>query len=173
MKQSRRGIASLHMSLKLERASDVPLRVRFYDLELDSIISILSDLCELAQSRQGVFRVGGFGQAQWPVDVRTDLCVVLEQLPRLLRAVKSGSPAVLDFYEQSIRRRLTFAPLRKDYEVTCVPFSPYWEPSPATERIGRVALERMLAAVLDEFMKFLRRVAPQLERHAWIRAWLA
>ena len=114
-----------------------------------------------------------FGQAQWPVDVRTDLCVVLEQLPRLLRAVKSGSPAVLDFYEQSIRRRLTFTPLREDYEVTCVPFSPYWEPSPATGRIGRVALERMLAAVLDEFMNFLRRVAPELERHAWIRAWLA
>ena len=161
------------MSLHLARAADVPLRVRSYDVELDSLISILSDVCEFAQSRRGVFRVGGFGQAQWPVDVRTDLCVVLEQLPRLLRAVKSASPAVLDFYEQGIRRRLTFAPVAEDYEVTCVPFSPYWEPSPATERIGRVPLERMLAAVLDEFMNFLRRVAPELERHPWIRAWLA
>ena len=161
------------MSLHLARAADQPLRVRSYDVELDTLISILSDLCELAQSRRGVFRVGGFGQAHWPVDVRTDLCVVLEQLPRLLRAVKSGSPAVLDFYEQGIRRRLTFAPVGEDYEATCVPFSPYWEPSPATERIGRAALERMLAAVLDEFMNFLRRVAPELERHPWIRAWLA
>ena len=173
MKRSRRGVTSLHMSLHLARAADQPLRVRSYDVELDTLISILSDLCELAQSRRGVFRVGGFGQAHWPVDVRTDLCVVLEQLPEVLRAVRAGKSGVLDFYEQGIQRRLTFVPAGAEYEVTCAAFSRYWEPSPATERIGHVALERMLADVLNEFMNFLRRVAPELELHPWIRAWLA
>ena len=173
MKRSRRGVASLHMSLKLARAANLPLRVRSYDFELDNVISILSDVCEFAQSGRGVFRVGGFGQAQWPVDVRTDLCVVLEQLPEVLRTVRAGKSGVLDFYEQGIQRRLTFAPAGEEYAVTCAAFSRYWEPSPATERIGRVALERMLADVLNEFMGFLRRVAPELEQHPWIQAWLA
>jgi len=158
------------MSLRLPRAAR--LRVRSYDLELDNVISILSDLCEFAQSKRGVFRVGGFGQAQWPVDVRTDLCVVLEQLPKVLSAVKSGKPSVLDFYEQGIQRRIIFTPAATDYEVTCAAFSRYWEPSPATERIGHAALVRMLSGVLDEFMGFMHRVAPTLEQHPWIRNWL-
>ena len=162
-----------HMRLDLSRAAHLRLRVRTYDFELDSIISILSDLCEFAQSHRGVFNVGGFGQARWPVDVRTDLCVVLEQLPEVLKAVRSGNSVVLDFYEQGIERRLTFAPSGEECEVTCAAFSPYWNPSPATERIGREVLEHMLAAVLDEFLNFLRRVAPELERHPWIRDWLA
>jgi len=172
MRKAGRGVTSLHMSLRLPRAAHLRLRVRSYDLELDNVISILSDVCEFAQSKRGVFRVGGFGQAQWPVDVRTDLCVVLEQLPEVLAAVKSGKPTVLDFYEQGIQRRITFTPAAANYEMTCTAFSRYWEPSPATERIGRVALGRMLSGVLDEFMGFMRCVAPALEQHPWIRIWL-
>jgi hypothetical protein len=55
---------------------------RTYDIELDNITSVLIDICDaLAEEASVHFLVGGFGQDPWPVDVRMDLPVVIEQVP--------------------------------------------------------------------------------------------
>jgi hypothetical protein len=78
---------------------------RTYDPELDNITSVLTDICEaLAEEGSVRFVVDGFGQDPWPVDVRTDLPVVIEQVPAVLKALRSGFSTSLGFYEQGIQR---------------------------------------------------------------------
>jgi hypothetical protein len=143
---------------------------RAYDAEVDDVRSILIDVCKLA-SQDGCFVVSGFGQDRWPVDVRTDLVVLLEQLPEALIAIESGAPFAIDFYEQGVRRRISFSPADDGYVAECLSFGK-WQPSPAVELIDRPALLRILTAVLDEFMRFMKGRLPDLIRHPWVQSWL-
>lgn len=147
--------------------SQVP---RAYDPDVDDVRAILIDVCDLA-SRDGSFVVSGFGQDRWPVDVRTDLAVLLEQLPEVLLAIESGAPFAIDFYEQGVRRRISFSPADDGYVAECMSFGK-WQPNPVVEQIDRAALLRNLTAVLDEFMRFMRGSFPDLTRHPWVQSWL-
>jgi hypothetical protein len=141
-----------------------------YEPELDDVRSILRDVCgELAGQTR--FVIAGFGQDPWPVDVVADLSVFLEQLPRVLAAVSSSRPVVLDFYEQGIARRLRFEPAGEFYSVACTSRE-HWQPHPDIAIIERVALQKMLLRVRDEFMRSMRAIAPSLAGHSLIVDWL-
>jgi hypothetical protein len=145
---------------------------RDYDESLDDIRSILSDVCRaLEDDGAGKLIVSGFGQQQWPVDVGTDLAVLLEQLPDLIRSLGAGIPAVLDFYEQGIERALVFTPAEDCYEVLCEGRRD-WQPSPSMERIERTDLLAMLSAVRDSFMTLVPNSSPELAEHPWVVSWL-
>ena len=92
----------MHAEIDLSNLSHDPFPTRTYHLELDDVRSILNDVCDWLQPHAR-FIVSGFGQARWPVDVRTDLCVLLEQLPSALLALASDAPFEIDFYEQGIQ----------------------------------------------------------------------
>jgi len=81
----------VHAEIDLSNRPHDPFPTRKYHPELDDVRSILNDVCDWLQPHAR-FTVSGFGQAQWPVDVRTDLCVLLEQLPRALLALASDAP---------------------------------------------------------------------------------
>lgn len=54
--------------------------------------------------------ISGCGQERWPVDVRTHLAVLLEQLPDVLKAIAARESAEIYLYEQGVDRLLTLGP---------------------------------------------------------------
>lgn len=147
---------------------ELPLR---YDEELDDVRSILSDICEaLADGTPADFLASGFGQARWPVDVRTDLPAFLEQLPDAIASAESGISFSLDFYEQGIARTIHFAPQDQHYSAQCESHTE-WKPNPVLETIDRLELQRMLSDVRENLMYFLARKSPLTAAHPWIKAW--
>ena len=65
---------------------------RSYDEAQDDVTRVLADICESLATSEGVdFVVRGFGQDRWPVDVRVDLAVVVEQVPGVLSAELRGA----------------------------------------------------------------------------------
>ena len=159
-------------SIDLQISDTINLRAlhRVYDPELDDVRAILADFCDAAEGR-AQFIVRGFGQDRWPVDVRTDLLVFLEQLPTALRAVKAGLATKIDFYEQGIERFIELVPAGGSYQATCVSYS-RWQPNPAVEELDRAALEGMLLDVQNQAVRLMESVTPELAKHAWVRAWL-
>jgi len=160
----------MHFELQIQNVESRELPIRAYDPELDDVGSILGDLCE-AVKNEALFVVSAFGQDRWPVDVRTDLVIFLEQLPRALHEIQLGLPAVLDFYEQGIERTLSFSPVGDQYSVTCLSLTD-WRPVPAIEVIGREPLETMLKRVMEKFLGLIGKIAPSLVEHPRVQAWI-
>jgi hypothetical protein len=107
----------MHISLRITDPS-TSFAMQFYDAELDDVRSIFSDICQFID-RNGEFIVSGFGQERWPVDVVTDLPVLLEQMPSIVSAMRDGKATELDFYEQGIERSISFSPSSSGYLATC------------------------------------------------------
>jgi hypothetical protein len=151
--------------------SCVPLLAeRIYGTD-DDIRSILRDTCRSLRDCTD-FHVSGFGQDEWPVDVKTDLVVLLEQIPDAIRAIRSGSAANIDFYEQGSERYIELTPDGATYLVTCSSWQK-WQPMPATESMGRDDLISMLVAIQTNFMEALFRMTPSLAKNPWIKDWPA
>lgn len=164
----------MYIKLNIQNLPRMQMPMSIYDPELDTIISILDEVCEylhefLAQHIE--FIVSGFGQEVWPVSLRTDLAVFLEQLPLLLHDVVAGLPTKLDFYEQGVERFLTFTPSEAHYVISCLSWTD-WQPNPVIEHIEQVSLQQMLLGVQEAFMDMLHRIAPSLSQHPWVKSWL-
>ncbi|MET3496457.1 hypothetical protein [Variovorax boronicumulans] len=145
------------------------LSPRLYDPDDDDVRSIVMDLCG-ALDESADFLIAGFGQARWPVDVRTDLAVFLEQLPDAVQALRARQAAVIDLYEQGIERTLEFLPPGDRCAVRCISRTD-WAPDPEVEELDITALDDMLLAVRDEFLKVLAQLAPSVVGHPWIAGW--
>jgi len=163
--------------LTLAIVHDQPLQPcscgQVYDPVLDNITSVLSDICQALDASKAVrFVVGGFGQERWPVDVRTDLAVVVEQVPGVIDAVTVGTAATLDFVEQGIQRTLRIDPAgAATVRVECESMTP-WRPLPPVLIVARVDLVATLTTLLQQFMKSARQRCPALAAHPWVSQWL-
>lgn len=158
------------------------LDVRDYDLprtpsveyveEDDDVTSLIADICEaVADCGKVTFRVSGFGQDPWPVDVRTDLPVFLEQLPAAIRAAERGDREfTLDFYEQGLERVLLFTPNDGSFSVRCESATD-WTPYPTKETITAPELGDVLLAIRHSFLRIVRAVAPEHHHHPWLVEW--
>jgi hypothetical protein len=145
---------------------------RTYDPELDNVLSILSEACEELASEPSIkFRVVGFGQDPWPVDVLTDLPIVIEQVPKAIGALRAGQPFNLDFVEQGVERWLSGVPTGDRVLLTCRSGT-RWEPSPPTIEIGKSELLAMLRELLRSFNTLFAACWPWSASHPWIREWL-
>ena len=72
-----------------------------YSEDFDDVRSIIADICDtLEELGVATFSVGGFGQAEWPVDVRYDLLTFVEHIGDVLTSMKKGNPTDLVFPEQ-------------------------------------------------------------------------
>lgn len=160
----------LKIALSWRQVKKMQLPERDYDPELDCALPILVDLCTPLED-SGEFLLSGFGREPWPVDIRVDLCCLLEALPRALRAIEAGEEAVVDFYEQGMELQIRFLPDGEWYQA-CGESYGSRRLEPSIERIGRAELAAMLRAVRDEFMRALAEVAPALSVHPWLLAWL-
>jgi hypothetical protein len=164
----------MHLKLDLDRVINADVTHGEYDPELDDVQSIITNVCHgIAGAGGALFHVSGFGQDTWPVDITTDLPVLLEQLPAVLHGLEQGEPDVtLDFYEQGIERTIRFEN-DGDHIVACCESMTDWVPNPSQERLLRRELCAMLGQVRETFMQFTARVAPELAAHPWLRAWAA
>ncbi len=145
---------------------------RTYDLELDNITSVLTDICDaLAEEGSVRFLVGGFGQDPWPVDIRTDLPVVIEQVPGVLKAVRSGVSTSLGFYEQGVQRVLAMHPSGPTEVIVECQSMTSWQPGPSAIAMKRQDLLTLLGTFLGEFEERARQRCPDLVEHPWFREW--
>lgn len=161
---------SLRIEFWLKEIAKEDIAVRTYDPYEDDVRSILMDACrELASF--GEFVVSGFGQDKWPVDVGTDLSILLEQLPDVISAINSGRPTEIDFYEQGVERKIIFVPFGENYIATCKSQT-MWQPSSETIVVQNTVLKEMLVAVQLTFMIGLEKLLPSLAKHKWILEWL-
>lgn len=162
-----------HFAMKLVLTGPIfPVRgVRAYDPELDCITSLLSDACEaLEETGQVRFDVAGFGQERWPLDVRTDLAVAVEQVPAVIEALVSGEPVTLDFYEQGVQRELDMTPQSSEVTIYCGSMTD-WRPDPDTIHMPIHELQAQLEQFLDGFVDVVRQRCPDLVEHPWFRDW--
>jgi len=158
----------MRIEVHLKTVPDFILRA--YSPREDDVRSILMDVCQ-AVGERSEFLVSGFGEERWPVDVKTDLPVFLEQLPSVLRAVHEGVAIDIDFYEQGIERSIALQPAKGKYLATCKSRT-RWQPDPAIEEIPAEELAGMLLSAREAFMRAFTDMAPQLSSHPWIRQWL-
>ncbi|MXN27331.1 hypothetical protein [Delftia sp. CH05] len=159
----------MHIVFAINGFADLSLRN--YDPVEDDVRSILQDIC---QAIDGVaeFNVGGFGQERWPVDIKTDLPVFLEQLPQAINATLIGNAMEISFYEQGVERTIEFEPLGRGYRATCLSWAK-WQPQPAIEYVSSDGLRNMLLRIQDEFLMVVEEVEPALMRCDWVKRWLS
>jgi hypothetical protein len=161
--------------MRIELAIKTPFSDAFedgvYDSENDDVRSILVDFCRYV-GRRGVFHISGFGQDPWPVDVNTDLPVLLEQLPMAIKAIAIGNVAEIDFYEQGLERAVSFVPKDAGYVISCSSQTS-WRPNPSTEEMHGDRLQVMLESIVAEFVRAMRETSPTLAGHPWVLQWLA
>lgn len=133
--------SDLKIAFRKNRPLERCLSKGSYDDDLDSIVSIFDDICSsLSETENVEFIVQGFGQKQWPVDIETDLSVVLEQLGSLCHFLSSGTgEGRIDFYEQGMERSLIFEYTDGDVEITCISHTD-WQPNPKVHRIKHTLL---------------------------------
>lgn len=161
----------MNFKIDLSQVQDFPEPLLRYNPELDDFRSILADICDILEDTSAAeFVVSGFGQASWPVDVGTDLLVLLEQIPDAISSIDLGVPFSLDFYEQGLERKIHFTPQGETYSARCESWTA-WRPDPAIEAIDTSLLRKMLSAIRERFMNFLSIKAPRVAAHPWIRTW--
>lgn len=138
------------------------------DLDFDSIVM---ELCTVLASSDCFFRIGGFGQSDWPVDIRYDLSTLIEQLPETLGAVRSRLPATIDLYGQGIERTLRFDFGGNFVNVSCDSRT-RWKPEVNIQGMTYSGLLSMLESVAKEFAESLRLVWPRLATLPPFLGWL-
>ena len=168
--------------IALHIQGDLPAVLRTCDMEVpkgdeqsphDKLVHVLSAQCRaLAATGRASFLVGGFGQDPWPVDVQTDLAVVLEQLPDVLSSLRGGEETFcLNFYEQGIERYLTGTKHGEDVTLECMSLSLRWSPDPSVEVLGIVEVERMLRKLRDVYTATVETICPWLTQEPSFKRW--
>jgi hypothetical protein len=109
--------------------------------------SIVMDLCAVLAESDCSFEISGFGQYEWPVDVRYDLSTLMEQFPETLSQIRSGGSAEIDLYGQGVQRSLRFEPRGNGLVSVLCESRTDWTPEPATELTSYSDLLFMLKSV--------------------------
>ena len=125
----------------------------------------------LSRDKRNRFLVTGFQRNPWPVTVRTDLPVVLEQLPEVVRGLVSRESVCLDFFEQGIERIVRFEPHGSRVVVSCVSRRANWQPDPSSIVLSRRGAVAMLLAFAASFARAALKACPDAVKHPWFATW--
>lgn len=139
----------------------------------ESVRELLDEGCAALALTGGTFCVGGFGQLAWPVDVETDLLVVLEQLPNCIALVSAGTSCDLDFYEQGVERSIHCVPVEGGrIRLECT--SPTdWVPDPMVVEVSGEYLLANWREVVLTFVRFASDRWPGIAGSKTLDDWLA
>ncbi|MFW1774582.1 hypothetical protein [Acinetobacter seifertii] len=145
------------MLIQLELTSELDItQLRQYDDQYDNEISVLTDICtELSKNKLNQFKIQAFSNEFWPVDIETDLVVLLEQLRVCIREINLGSDSSIDLYEQGISREILLKFNQGNYNCYGKSHDGIWVPSYA-ENISQTDLLKMLKTFLDHFLSALK-----------------
>lgn len=142
------------------------------ELELDDVVVILISICEVFELSGVVsFVVSGFGQEKWPVDCRTDLATIIEQIPDILEKVSKGIFSFqLDFYEQGIERQLVFEEEGELVRVTCMSRT-NWIPNPNTILLDKVEVSTLFENFYNNFLEYSLVLCTDLVNNPLLESW--
>lgn len=143
-----------------------------YDNQYDNVVSAIMDLCDILEET-GIFQfqVSGFGQERWPVDIRTDLSTILEQIPETMYSISTGNyPFELDFYEQGIERLLIFTKTAQLIEVSCYSRT-FWSPNPQSIFLKEADILSQLCELKYSFVQAVKIVCPKLASSELFSIW--
>lgn len=168
--------------LRLEASPELPTLSRPSRLDVrprgplsahDELVSVLRDQCRaLHRTGRVHFYVGGFGQATWPVDVSTDLAVVLEQLPGVMVGLREeGQVFQLNFFEQGIERYLTGVLRSANVTFECISLQPNWTPKPGIEVVAVTEAVEMFRELSETFRSAVSGVCPWLSEEPAFQLW--
>jgi hypothetical protein len=136
------------------------------DYELSTAEAQIMAACELlADASVAGFRLICCGDRPWPVDVRTDLSVFLEQSVGLLQALDERAPFFrLEMYEQGIETVRVFRREEGRVNAHCEPLVAGAENRFGTkdEELGMEVLVRAVAGVVAGFIECCERLCPHL-----------
>lgn len=144
-----------------------------YDPELDDLGSVLRDMCESLENAGVGFSVRVCSDIYWPVTVRTDLLVVIEQLGDVFDLLARGQVGKLEFYEQGVERVILLAPHGDKFFVQCSDL--IVKPMSRTESasVSRELVLKELVGLADEFLRVSKICCGQLASHPWFVEWAA
>lgn len=161
----------MEIRIELRRLARFPELTLRRDGPHSDVRVVLDDVCDVfADTASLDFFVSGFGQPRWPVDVRTDLPIFLEQLPRALACARAGKAFTIDFYEQGIERAIHFEPVRLHYIARCDSRTT-WRPSPPIETIEAAELYVMLREARECLLRSLQAIAPRVAMNPSLHSW--
>ena len=146
--------------------------------DVTGIFALIGDALE--ESNLVRFRVECFG-SPWPVDVRTDLLTVLEQLSELLKFLNTPESTIgfLDFYEQGIERQLVFSKIEDNLvKLNCHKLLEYagkqeqdWGQELEEEPIKLASLNLMICNLIKSFVAIADELCPTLTSHKFFQEW--
>lgn len=131
---------------------------------LDYVCSSLVRLCQVE------LRIGGFGQPQWPVDLPTDLTILLEQLPNAIFSARTHEEFKIEFYEQSILRTVRFTPVPAGFLVSCVHFLTE-EAIDQSVTVPQLDVLRILTRVMTSFSEAVKWFSGELTERRLFKLW--
>ena len=142
------------------------------DKGVNDAICLIIDACQaLASTSRIKFIVLGFDTKPWLVDVKTDLALVLEQLPYAIESLQEKKDFSIDFPEQGVERRLDFQRKGDEVEIECVSGHHRWEPQPEAMFIKCEELKLMLQDLARDFSALVGDVCPRIAEHPWFQDW--
>jgi len=127
------------------------------EVELETGVAQIAVACDLvADAEVAKFRLTCGGSKPWPVDVRTDLSVLLEQCPNIFRALAEREPGFqLRMYEQGIETVLSFARGAEVLTVIGRPLVPGGTSRYASDQAEEVSVEMFLRCITDVVAGFV------------------
>jgi len=147
--------------------------------DVEGIFTLICD--ELEELKLVNFRVEGFGNVPWPVDVRTDLCIVIEQVYDFLIFLNTSdlTTSNLDFYEQGIEKQLVFTKIEDDLvKINCHKLYEYlrepdidWGQDIEEEPIKLASLKLMICSLIKSFVAIANELCPTLTSHRFFQEW--
>src|SRR4051794_14258383 len=105
-------------NVSLDLPSGSPALVESEDLNED-FQSLVMDACQILARTDCRFHMGGFGQDDWNLNVSYDMSAVVEQLPDVLTALRSGADVELDIYTPGVERTIAFTSSGENVDALC------------------------------------------------------
>jgi hypothetical protein len=155
-----------------------PERAPSFDPNLDNVISLFHEVCgQWAASGAVAFHAGVLHE-DWPVDVRTDLPVILDQLPSAVSTLLRGGAGSLEFFEQGVSRMIRWGIAEGGrVDVECVDIGHTASPKDTVRgEMDAGTLLDMLGQVRADFLRLVALQYPALDAEAplvatWLRHW--
>jgi hypothetical protein len=126
--------------------------------------------CGLLQNAGYRFRLAGFGREDWNLDVGYDMSTVIEQLPSLLRGLRSTGSGEVDLYSQGLEATFSFERKEDLAFISCHSRIKRQIKLPM-ESIRFDLLEQMLVRLAMDFSNALYGIAPELVQNPPFCSW--
>lgn len=136
----------------------------------DDYESVAMDFCSFLSQTDCHFKISGFGQDDWPVNISYDLSSVIEQLPEAITHLQQKSCAEIDLYGQGVERRISFIPSYDLVEVRCTSGTK-WTPAPEMETAPHGEVLGLLTGLSQEFKIAVQRGLPDLVARSPFATW--